>query len=45
MASKKLSREMGEPKWFEIVQAVVAAMAPYAKFGVAVNVDFYSGVI
>jgi citrate synthase len=42
---EKLSREMGEPKWFEILQAVVAAMAPYAKFGVAVNVDFYSGAI
>jgi citrate synthase len=42
---EKLSREMGEPKWFDILQAVVRAMAPYAKFGVAVNVDFYSGVI
>jgi citrate synthase len=42
---EKLSREMGEPKWFDILQAVVKAMVPYAKFGVAVNVDFYSGVI
>jgi citrate synthase len=40
-----LSREMGEPKWFAILQAVVAAMKPYARFGVNVNVDFYSGVI
>ncbi len=42
---ERLSKEMGEPKWFEILQAVVAAMAPYARFGVNVNVDFYSGVI
>jgi citrate synthase len=40
-----LSKEMGEPKWFEILQAVVQAMRPYARFGVNVNVDFYSGVI
>jgi citrate synthase len=40
-----LSREMGEPKWFEILQAVVVAMKPYSRFGVNVNVDFYSGVI
>jgi citrate synthase len=42
---EKLSREMGEPKWFAILQAVVAAMRPYSRFGVNVNVDFYSGVI
>jgi citrate synthase len=42
---ERLSREMGEPKWFEILQAVVEAMAPYARHGVNVNVDFYSGVI
>ena len=42
---EQLSREMGEPKWFAILQAVVAAMKPYARFGVNVNVDFYSGVI
>ena len=40
-----LSREMGEPKWFAILQAVVEAMKPYARFGVNVNVDFYSGAI
>ena len=40
-----LSKEMGQPKWFEILQAVVAAMAPYARHGVNVNVDFYSGVV
>ena len=42
---EELSREMGEPKWFAILQAVVDAMKPYARFGVNVNVDFYSGVI
>jgi citrate synthase len=42
---ERLSKEMGEPKWYEILEAVVAAMQPYARFGVNVNVDFYSGVI
>jgi citrate synthase len=42
---KQLSREMGEPKWFQILEAVVEAMKPYARHGVNVNVDFYSGVI
>jgi citrate synthase len=42
---ERLSREMGQPKWYEILQAVVAAMAPYARHGVNVNVDFYSGVV
>ncbi len=39
-----LAAEMGEPKWLAILAAVVAAMTPYARFGVNVNVDFYSGV-
>lgn len=42
---ERLSKEMGEPRWFEILQAVVRAMAPYARHGVNVNVDFYSGVV
>jgi 2-methylcitrate synthase len=42
---ERLSKEMGEPKWYEILQAVVQAMAPYARHGVNVNVDFYSGVV
>ena len=42
---ERLSKEMGQPKWFEILQAVVAAMALYARHGVNVNVDFYSGVV
>jgi citrate synthase len=40
----KLSREMGQPQWYEILEAVVAAMSRYARHGVNVNVDFYSGV-
>lgn len=42
---KKLSAEMGQPRWFEILEALVEAMKPYARHGVNVNVDFYSGVI
>jgi citrate synthase len=42
---ERLSREMGQPRWYEILQAVVEAMAPYARHGVNVNVDFYSGVV
>jgi citrate synthase len=41
---EKLGREMGQPQWYEILQAVVGAMQPYARHGVNVNVDFYSGV-
>ena len=42
---RRLSREMGQPHWFEILEALVAAMAPYARHGVHVNVDFYAGVV
>jgi citrate synthase len=42
---EELSKEMGEPRWYEILQAVVKAMAPYTRHGVNVNVDFYSGVV
>jgi citrate synthase len=42
---ERLSRELGQPGWYEILQAVVKAMAPYARHGVSVNVDFYSGVV
>lgn len=40
-----LSREIGQPEWYEILQAVVQAMQPYARHGLNVNVDFYSGVL
>jgi citrate synthase len=42
---ERLSRELGQPVWFEILQAVVEAMAPYARHGINVNVDFYSGAV
>ena len=42
---EKLSREMGQPQWFQILEALVAAMQPYARHGVNVNVDFYAGVV
>jgi citrate synthase len=42
---KSLSQEMGQPHWYEILQALVEAMKPYARLGVNVNVDFYSGVV
>jgi citrate synthase len=42
---KRLSEEMGEPKWYGILEAVIAAMHPYARRGIHVNVDFFAGVI
>jgi citrate synthase len=42
---RKLSEEMGEPRWYQILEAVVAAMKPYARRGIHVNVDFYAGAI
>ncbi|MBI2965521.1 MAG: citrate (Si)-synthase, partial [Chloroflexi bacterium] len=42
---KTLSEEMGEPRWYQILEAVVAAMKPYARRGIHVNVDFYAGAI
>jgi citrate synthase len=41
----RLSREMGQPKWYLILEALVEAMKPYARHGVNVNVDFYAGVV
>jgi citrate synthase len=42
---EKLSREMGEPHWYRILESLVEAMKPYARHGVNVNVDFYAGVV
>ncbi len=42
---EKLSRELGEPQWYQILAALVEAMHPYARHGVNVNVDFYAGVV
>ncbi len=42
---EKLSREMGQPQWYRILEALVEAMQPYARHGVNVNVDFYAGLV
>lgn len=42
---RRLSQAMGQPQWYQILEGVVEAMKPYARHGVNVNVDFYSGVI
>ena len=42
---QKLSEEVGKPECYQILQAVVDAMKPYARNGLNVNVDFYSGAI
>ena len=42
---KRLSEQMGQPQWYEILQALVEVMKPWARHGVNVNVDFYSGVV
>jgi citrate synthase len=42
---EQLSKALGEPKWYQILAALVDAMKPYARHGVNVNVDFYAGVV
>ena len=42
---EELSKQMGQPKWYQILAALVEAMKPYARLGVNVNVDFYAGVV
>ena len=42
---RRLSEEMGQPHWYEILEALVDAMRPYARHGINVNVDFYAGVV
>ena len=42
---ERLCIEMGQPKWYQILAALVEAMKPYARHGVNVNVDFYAGVV
>ena len=36
---------MGQPQWYQILEALVEAMKPYSRLGVNVNVDFYAGVV
>ena len=45
LSAEQLSRALGEPKWYQILAALVEAMKPYARHGVNVNVDFYAGVV
>ena len=40
-----LSKEQGDPSWYEILVAVKDAMEPYRRRGINANVDFYAGVI
>ncbi len=42
---RRLSHEMGEPKWYDILEAVIEAMKPYARRGIHVNVDFFAGAM
>jgi citrate synthase len=42
---EQLSRESGQPQWYQILAELVDAMKPYARHGVNVNVDFYAGVV
>lgn len=42
---RRLSEEIGEPEWYQILTAVQDAMSPYARRGVHANVDFFAGVI
>jgi citrate synthase len=42
---ERLSRAVGQPKWYQILESLVEAMKPYARHGVNVNVDFYAGVV
>ncbi|NND05908.1 MAG: citrate (Si)-synthase [Saprospiraceae bacterium] len=42
---KRLSEQMGQPHWYNVLEAVSEAMKPYARHGINVNVDFYAGVI
>jgi len=42
---KRLSTEVGQPQWYQILEAVQKAMSPYSRRGIHVNVDFFAGVI
>ncbi|WP_074011128.1 citrate/2-methylcitrate synthase [Numidum massiliense] len=44
-AAYELSVQLGEKKWYDILEAVVNAMRSYVKKGVDVNVDFYASII
>ena len=43
--TKQLGERKDKPQWFSILQAVSETMEPYARRGVAENVDFWSGAM
>lgn len=43
--AQRLSERRGDPRWFAIISALVEAMEPYARRGIAQNVDLWSGAI
>ena len=43
--ARELGERKGEPKWFQILQAVIEVMEPYRRRGIYQNVDFFSGAI
>lgn len=43
--ARLLSAELGETKWYEIIEALVKEMQPYIRHGIGANVDLYTGVI
>jgi citrate synthase len=43
--SRGLGEKLGQPKWFQILQALVEAMKPYQARGIFVNVDFFAGSV
>jgi citrate synthase len=42
--ARQLAAERGDTRGIEIIEAVVAAMEPYARHGVGPNVDLYAGL-
>ena len=43
--ARELGERKGEPRWFQILQAVIEVMEPYRRRGIYQNVDFFSGAI
>jgi citrate synthase len=43
--SKALSERLGHSEWYEILEEVQKAMAPYQRHGIYVNVDFFAGSV
>jgi citrate synthase len=43
-AARELSEELGQTKWIAILDAVTDAMRDFFRYGMNINVDFYTGV-